>query len=307
MRFLALLCAVSMFVSTFGFASAPSFEVAKGKLDIVTSVKSAFVQDRDIYVWLPPGYSSSKKYDVLYMHDGRMLFDANQTWNKQEWQVDEVVAGLIEQKRIRPIIVVGIPNAVENRHSEYFPQQPFETLSVAKQDALYQIEKHPGSKLFSAKVYSDSHAKFLIKEVIPYVESHYSVNKGGAHRYIAGSSMGGLSSWYTLMNYPTDFAGAICMSTHWPGIFSMDEEVFTAFKTYFAQHLAQLSTHKIYFDYGDATLDAMYPLLQKQIDEILEQQAYPRQQWKTEYFRGENHSENAWAKRLHIPLEFMFQ
>jgi hypothetical protein len=42
------------------------------------------------------------------MHDGQMLFDAASTWNKVEWGVDEVLGELLEEKKIRPCIVVGI-------------------------------------------------------------------------------------------------------------------------------------------------------------------------------------------------------
>ena len=63
----------------------------------------------------------------------------------------------------------------------------------------------------------------------------------------------------------------------------------------------------MYFDYGDSTLDAMYPKLQAQIDDLFMAQQYPAELWQSQYFPGEDHTENAWAKRLHIPLEFMFR
>ena len=307
MKLVALLFSLSIFVVHTSYANTPKVQVSKGHIEVIDNIESQFVKNRFLNVWLPPGYSKNTTYDVLYMHDGRMLFDANSTWNKQEWRVDEVAGSLIEQGKVRPFIVVGIPNAVENRHSEYYPQQPFEALSKQKQNALYQLEKYPGHKLFASKVYSDNYSRFLVKEVIPYIESNYNVNKGAQHRYIGGSSMGGLISWYTLLNYPNEFAGAICMSTHWPGIFSHDDEVFAEFKNYIANNIAKLSNQKVYFDYGDSTLDAMYPKLQAQIDDLFMAQQYPAKLWQSQYFPGEDHTENAWAKRLHIPLEFMFR
>jgi enterochelin esterase-like enzyme len=288
------------------FAGVPIPLVSKGKIERVNNFKSAYVEDRYLDIWLPPGYTEAQTYDVLYMHDGRMLFDATTTWNKQEWQVDEVAGKLIEQQKVRPFIVVGIPNAGQNRHSEFFPQQPFESLPTQVQQQMYELEKVPGRALFATKVYSDNYVNFLVKEVIPYVESHYAVNKGGEHRYLGGSSMGGLISWYALMAYPKEFAGAICMSTHWPGTFSAEDPAFAAFKIFIDENFANLSTHKIYFDYGDATLDAMYPPLQKQIDQLFRQHNYPDRHWHSEYFPGADHSENSWAKRLTVPLEFMF-
>ncbi|OUS32073.1 esterase [Thalassotalea sp. 42_200_T64] len=231
-------------------ASEPLLIVSKGKIERIMPFSSKLVASRYLDVWLPPGYSSKQKYDVLYMHDGRMLFDANTTWNKQEWRVDEVAGTLIEQNKVRPFIVVSIPNAGENRHSEFFPQRPFESLAEPHQALLYQLERSENVVLFNSQVYSDNYLKFIVTEVIPYIESNYSVNVGGAHRYLAGSSMGGLISWYGLIQYPNEFAGAICMSTHWPGIFADDPLVFNAFKGYIEKYLPILSSQKIYFDYG---------------------------------------------------------
>ncbi|WOH36321.1 alpha/beta hydrolase-fold protein [Thalassotalea fonticola] len=280
--------------------------VNKGSIERIEPFKSTLINSRYIDVWLPPGYSQNSKYDVLYMHDGRMLFDANITWNKQEWMVDEVAGSLIEQKKVRPFIVVAIPNAVKNRHSEFFPQQPFEQLSKQQQAQMYQLDKSADLPLFNTKVYSDRYLEFIVTDIVPFIEANYSVNKGGKHRYLAGSSMGGLISWYGLLQYPNEFAGAICMSTHWPGIFTDNKPIFDAFKAYIEKHLPALSTQKIYFDYGDQTLDAMYPKLQTQIDAVFNQQQYPKSQWQSLFFEGENHSEQAWSKRLHIPLEFIF-
>lgn len=280
--------------------------VSKGNIERINSFQSEYVRTRYLDIWLPPGYSNKQKYDVLYMHDGRMLFDANITWNKQEWQVDETAGQLIEQDKVRPFIIVAIPNAGVDRHSEFYPQQPFLALSQEVQHDMYQLERSPGTPLFDSKVYSDNYLKFIVTEVIPFVEATYSVNKGGNNRYLAGSSMGGLISWYGLMQYPNEFAGAICMSTHWPGAFAKDKSAFNAFSDYIKNNVTKLTTQKIYFDHGDQTLDAMYPELQKEIDTLFKQSKLPAQQWRSLFFAGENHSEKSWAKRLNIPLEFMF-
>ena len=95
------------------------------------------------------------------------------------------------------------------------------------------------------------------------------------------------------------------MSTHWPGAFAENDVLFQQFINYIKVKLPTLSNQKIYFDHGDATLDAMYPALQKQVDALFKQ-GYPEQQWQSRFFEGENHSEQAWNKRLHIPLEFIF-
>ena len=61
--------------------------VSSGKLVEYPLFKSAIVAPRDVFVWLPSDYSPENRYDVIYMHDGQMLFDAASTWNKVdgEW------------------------------------------------------------------------------------------------------------------------------------------------------------------------------------------------------------------------------
>ncbi|MFY7652879.1 MAG: alpha/beta hydrolase-fold protein, partial [Chitinophagaceae bacterium] len=103
-------------------------QVSSGKLVRLENFSSKFVDARNVDIWFPENYDGKKKMAVLYMHDGQMLFDATTTWNKQDWGVDETVAALIKDKAIRNCIVVGVWNSGKNRHIDYFPQKPFESL-----------------------------------------------------------------------------------------------------------------------------------------------------------------------------------
>jgi hypothetical protein len=58
-------------------------------------------------------------------------------------------------------------------------------------------------------------------------------------------------------------------------------------------------------DYGDLTLDAMYPPIQPKVNEIMNEKGYTENNFVNKYFKGEDHSEKAWSKRLHVPLEFL--
>jgi len=53
---------------------------------------------RDFFVWLPPGYdlNPSKKFPVLYMHDGQNLIDPKTSYAGKDFQVDESVTRLIK-------------------------------------------------------------------------------------------------------------------------------------------------------------------------------------------------------------------
>ena len=83
-------------------------ELSSGKVERFENFNSRFVISKNVEVWLPENYSVDDKYDVLYLQDGQMLFDSNIIWNNQGWGVDETVSQLLNQKKIRNTIVVGI-------------------------------------------------------------------------------------------------------------------------------------------------------------------------------------------------------
>ncbi len=282
--------------------------VSSGSIQRFENFQSKYVDARKVDVWLPEDYSSKKKYAVLYMQDGNALFDSTIMWNHQEWAVDETVTKMLNENKIKDIIIVGIWNNGAKRHPEYFPQKPFETLTKTQQEFITQQLQQKGRIKETFKPISDSYLKFLVQELKPFIDSEFSTKKDRQNTFIAGSSMGGLISLYAICEYPNVFSGAACMSTHWPGIFTIDNNpIPSAFANYLQNHLPKPNSHKIYFDYGDQTLDAMYPTLQKKVDEVLKAKGFTSKNWVTKFFPGENHSEVAWAKRLQTPLLFLLK
>ena len=297
----ALLC---LLLCTLAHAKIPS--VSAGKIEQIAEFESKLIPSRTVNVWLPPGYDANQSYPVIYMHDGQMLFDETQTWNGQEWEVDEVASRLIAAQSVTPFIVVGMANGDANRHSEYFPQKPFESLSKEKQTALYATERGADTPLFANKVYSDLYLRFIVEEVIPHIESNYSASPKREDRYLLGSSMGGLISMYGLLEHPDVFYGAACLSTHWPGAFeSENNPIPEAFLSYMKANLPTPGKHKLYFDFGTETLDAMYPELQANVDLLMREKGFDEPYWQTLKFEGAAHKEADWAKRLHLPIQFL--
>jgi predicted alpha/beta superfamily hydrolase len=284
-------------------------KVAFGKLERMESFKSNYITPRNIDVWLPENYSSSKKYCVLYMHDGQMLFDSETTWNKQAWDVDDVVSKLMKEGKIKEVIVVGMASDGNTRHVDYFPQKPFKSLTQNQQDSIYKANRSNGQSVFNkGKINSDNYLKFIVKELKPIIDGKYSVYTDAKHTFIAGSSMGGLISMYAICEYPNIFGGAACLSTHWPGIFSVEKNpIPNAFFEYLKTHLPNPKSHKIYFDYGTATLDAMYEPFQLKVDHIMKVKGFTSKNWITQKFEGADHSEKSWNKRLNIPIEFLLK
>ena len=276
---------------------------AAGTIRRIENFKSKFVDARNVDVWLPDGYTSAKKYAVLYMHDGQMLFDAKTTWNKQEWGVDETAGKLIGEHRVRDFIVVGISNNGEYRHSEYFPAKTLDFLTPETRDVIVQ-------KQLKGKPRADDYLRFVTSELKPYIDKTFSTRAGRDDTFILGSSMGGLISIYALCEYPQIFGGAAAISTHLPLIsaelIGRDADTIAAgFREYLDKTLPKADSRRIYFDHGDQTLDAFYPPLQKKVDEIMVRHGFTSKSWTTRSFPGENHSEASWAKRLEIPLIFL--
>ncbi len=294
----------------FAFATvfAQQVKVASGTVQRFENFPSKLVDPRNVDAWLPESYDVRKKYAVLYMHDGQMLFDSTTTWNRQEWGVDETVGRLIREGKIRDCIIVGIWNNGSKRHSEYFPQKPFESLSQAQRDSILKEARNAGNGLFADKIQSDNYLKFIVTELKPFIDSRFSTKKDRKNTFVAGSSMGGLISLYAICEYPEVFGGAACISTHWPGIFRAENNpIPAAFLQYMKTKLPSPKKHKIYFDCGTAGLDAMYPPVQKQADDIMRAKGFSSKNWLTRVFEGEDHSERAWQKRLDIPLVFLLK
>ncbi|WP_430815846.1 alpha/beta hydrolase [Carboxylicivirga sp. RSCT41] len=291
-----------MFFSTLGSMQAQDIRVSSGKVIRHELFSSDYVDARNVDVWLPDGYTADKRYAVIYMHDGQMLYDASTTWNGQEWGVDEVISRLIKSERIRDCIVVGIWNNDGKRNAEYFPQRAWEQLSNDRKQEILSKDKVLNNPAASEHgLLADNYLRFIVRELKPFIDHKYSTLNDKENTFIMGSSMGGLISVYAICEYPGVFGGSICMSTHWP---AADGVVLN----YLESNLPNPDTHRIYFDYGTATLDALYEPYQLKVDKMMVEHGYVKNEsFKTEKFEGEPHTENAWGKRLHIPLEYMLQ
>jgi enterochelin esterase-like enzyme len=284
-------------------------KVCSGHIKRIRNFESKYTGSRNIDIWFPEGYTTKKKYAVLYMQDGQMLFDTAITWNKTSWDVDDVLTKLKKENKIRDVIVIGIWNGDKTRHADYLPQKPFETLTISQKEIIYQSVRGNGKSVFNDhKVNSNNYLKFLVHELKPFIDRSYSTYSDRKNTFVAGSSMGGLISLYAICEYPTIFGGAACMSTHWPGIFSMPgNPIPDALIQYLKNHLPNPKTNRIYFDHGDQALDSLYPPIQKRVDKIMELKGFTKKNWITKYFHGESHNEKAWNKRLELPLTFLMK
>jgi len=58
-------------------------------------------------------------------------------------------------------------------------------------------------------------------------------------------------------------------------------------------------------DYGDQTLDSLYGRYQPRVTALIKEKGYTKTNSLLNFYQGANHTERAWAARLHTPLEFL--
>jgi len=241
-----------------------------GNLKVHHNIKYEGILPRDVLVWLPKSYeeSSQKKYPVLYMHDGQQLFDPATSTHGVDWQVDETVTKLVEQGKMKEIIVVGINNT-KDRGSEY-------------------------SETAKGRAYRN----FVIKKLKPFIDKTYRTLPGKEHTGIMGSSMGGLVSFLFVWHHPDIFSMAGCLS---PAFVECD--ILKKVKN----NKEKDKNIKIYMDNGGLGLEKKLQPGCEEMLELLEKQGFVRGD-NLIWFRDKKaeHNEAAWAKRVWKPLLLMY-
>jgi len=282
--------------------------VAAGRIVDLGDLRPRHADPRRVVVWLPSTYRpGGPRHAVLYMHDGQNLFDKETAGYGMEWQVDETLDRLIREKKVRPTIVVGIWNTPK-RLREYVPSKAFGRLPRKYMDQV--------RGLYGGDPLSDGYLKFIVDELKAAIDRRFRVKTDRTNTAIMGSSMGALISLYAIDEYPQVFGGAGMVSTHWPlllpadgGKSVSDEEyaaVSSAFEHYLTPALPDPRTHRLYFDHGTETLDAVYARYQKRVDEIVAKRGYrPGTNWVSRNFPGQAHNEKSWSSRVEIPLRFL--
>lgn len=162
---------------------------------------------RRVWIYLPESYTKSqKKYPVLYMQDGQNLFDAKSA-PFGEWGVDECLDTLMSQLNYE-VIVVAVEHGAALRLSEYSP---------------YDFTVSPDSvSTWKAQGKGRLYLDGLVNDLKPYVDANYRTKASKKNTFIAGSSMGGLISYYGTMFYPSVFSKAGVFS---PAFWTVKEKV----------------------------------------------------------------------------------
>ena len=145
--------------------------IAHGELKTVQYDSKSLGTRRQMLIYTPAGYSADKKYSVLFLLHGI-------GGNDREWQracrADHVLDNLIADGKIQPMIVV-------------FPNGNASVTAEGGTGARGPSAGGGGGFDGWGKAFEND----LIKDIIPYIESHYSVYTDREHRALAGLSMGG--------------------------------------------------------------------------------------------------------------------
>jgi enterochelin esterase-like enzyme len=272
--------------------------VTSGHVERLTAFPSRLITARNVDVWLPDGYGPGKRFAVLYMMDGQMLFDATGTWNEQAWGVDAVLGALLTAGRVRDTIIVGVWNDPQLRHAEYFPQKALPFLPPAERRQFVREALH-------GRPLSDRYLRFLVTELKPAIDARFLTDRGPDSAFIMGSSMGGIRSLYAVSEYPTVFGGAACLSTHWIGTFQENASLPLEEFTYFESHLPDPARHRIYMDRGTEGLGALYGAAQPFADDLVRERGYRDANFVSRVYAGAGHNEKDWGARLEAPFLFL--
>lgn len=239
-------------------------------------VITPFGLNRTIHVYLPNNYYSSiEKYPVMYMFDGHNLFyDQDATYGKS-WGLKEFM-----DQYDKNFIIVGIEcNHVGNeRLNEYCP---------------YKLEK---GFLGPIDGCGKEFITWIVEELKPLIDNKYRTYPFRECTGVAGSSMGGLMAFYTVIKYNNYFSKAACIS---PSISICKKELW--------QELKEINPDtKVYFSFGTNevyNVEKMKSDLQEFNDYLIKQRA----DGYINVIAGGNHNEASWEKENPVYFDYLWK
>ncbi len=255
------------------FVKKPKISTANKQVKIIGS--DFFIPQlnryRRIWIYLPVSYATSgKKYPVLYMHDGQNVFDDSTSFSG-EWGVDETLDTL--EIKTKEVIVVAIDNGGDKRINEYSP---------------YNMDRF-------GKGEGDLYVDFLVQTLMPYINRNYRTKKYGKNTYVAGSSMGGLISFYAILKYPKLFDGA--------GVFSPAFWIVPQLKEVIATKAKKVKG-KIYFYGGKQEGETMIPDM---LSVFQQMNKYSKAKMTTVIRSEGKHNEATWRQEFPLFFKWMMQ
>jgi enterochelin esterase-like enzyme len=138
-------------------------DIPHGKLEMIQYDSKTVGTRRNMNVYTPPGYSADQKYPVLYLLHG---IGGDETEWQRACKPEVILDNLIAAKKTVPMVIV-MPNG------------------------RAQANDRAEGNVFAAAPAFEKFEADLLNDVIPAIESRYSVVADREHRALAGLSMGG--------------------------------------------------------------------------------------------------------------------
>jgi predicted alpha/beta superfamily hydrolase len=257
-----------------------------GTVKVLRGVRSAVLgNSRDILVYLPPSHGKvNRTYPTLYMHDGQNLFDEATSF-AGEWRADETLEALAVDGL--EAIIVGIPNAGEQRLAEYSP---------------FEDPRFGGGR-------ADEYLAFVVDTVKPLVDETFRTTGERAGTATIGSSMGALFSFYAFFERPDVFGlvGAVSPSVGYAKqalVGYLERAPFVGGRIYM-----DVGTHEGMPRHRDPLElrgePGAYVRLVRRARELLARKGYGERDLRYVEDEGAVHNEAAWAARLPAALRFL--
>ncbi len=242
-------------------------------------LRSRFLRNqRDLIVYLPPGYDGQpwRRFPVLYLHDGQNLFDRATAFAGVDWNIQGAADRLIGTGSVQPLIIVGIYNTGKSRIHEYTPTK--------------------APKLGGGR--ADRYAKFLLQEVMPFIQQQYRTLSEPSSTGIGGSSLGGLLSLYLGLKLPQTFGKIAALS---PSIWWNQRVILR-----FAAADPVQPRPSIWLDIGTKEGPRIVPDVEQFRDVLLKKGWRLGEDLHYERVEGGEHNEAAWARRVGRVLQFLY-
>ena len=156
---------------------------------------------KNVYIWTPDGYDkdSDEKYSVIYMLDGQSVLSKEIGNEIQCWDVAQHVESMMSVTDNKAMIV-----AIETKGGI---TEDGKTINTRDDELIPDIGEFLewNGQTVNSKKRGNDFSNFVYDTVVPYVEENYNVYTDAAHNAVAGSSFGGLGSFYIGMDHPDKF------------------------------------------------------------------------------------------------------
>ena len=237
---------------------------------------------RDVVVWLPPGYGvGRRRHPVVYFQDGQNIFDPLTAFLGNDWGAGKTAANLVRSDEIAAPVMVGIYNNGFARMHEYAPTRA-------------EFVGWNGEKCRS-KGDARRYARFVVKELKPFIDSHYRTLPGPRSTSVVGSSMGGLVSLYFALWHPRVFGQVGALS---PAIWWNDRVAIRQFSA-----RKKKIDVRLWLDMG--TAEPGWEVIRELRDVLIDRGWKVGSDLRYNEVSGAEHTEKAWGKRVGPLLKFL--